>query len=50
MNRPRHDFTQVGPIAETGPDDLPEEHLPEALKLRTGQKSIGTEKMSARHS
>lgn len=40
VNRPWHDFTQVDPIAEIGPEDLPEEHLPEALKLKTGEKSI----------
>lgn len=36
VNRPPHDFTQVDPTAERGPGDLPEEHLPEALKLKTG--------------
>lgn len=36
VNRPWYDFTQVDPVAETGPEDLPEEHLPEALKLKSG--------------
>lgn len=49
VNRSWHDFTQADPIAETGPEDLPEEHLSEALKLKSGEKSIGTKKVSARH-
>ena len=50
VNGPWHDFTQVDLIAEAGPEDLSGEHLPEALKLKVGEKLIGTERMSARHS
>lgn len=36
--------------AEVGPEDLSGEPLPETIKLKTGEKSIGTERVSARHS
>lgn len=50
VNGPPRDFTQVDLIAEARPEDLSGEHLPEALKLKTGEKSVGTERVSARHS
>lgn len=36
--------------AVVGPHDLFGEHLLEALKLRSGEKSIGIERVFARHS
>lgn len=45
-----HDFIQEDLIAEAGPEDLDGEHLLEALNLKTDEKSVGTERVSARHS
>lgn len=50
MKGPSHDFTQVDLTSEAGPEDLSGEHLLGALKLKTGEKSIGTERVSARQS